>query len=242
MFKFSSANSKISKLHKVYRLRKYNEKTGKKIFSFDLISGHSCPGANECHAKVIIEDGKRLVKDGKEMKFRCFSASQEALYTGVYNLRKHNFDLMKSLKNDSDITEELLRTFPKNVGILRFHVAGDVFTDRQFQAYCNLAKENKNTLFYAYTKSLRIFVKNRDLMPSNFRIVASKGGRYDDMIEPNNINYSEVVDNERQAKLLGLPVDIDDSHAVFGQSSALIIHGVQPPEINARVKNSLLNA
>lgn len=242
MFKFSQGNSKTKKLHKVYRLRKFNEKTGKTVRSFDMISGHSCVGAKECLAKVIEENGKRKLVDGKDMKFRCFSASQEALYTNVYKLRKHNFDLMKSLKTDSDITEELLRAFPKNVGILRFHVAGDVFTDRQFQAYCNLARENKNTLFYAYTKSLRIMVKNRDLMPSNFRMVASKGGRYDDMIEPNNINYSEVVDNERQAKLLGLPVDIDDSHAVFGQSSALIIHGVQPPEINARIKHSLLNA
>lgn len=242
MFKFSQGNSKTKKLHKVYRLRKFNEKTGKTVRSFDMISGHSCVGAKECLAKVIEENGKRKLVDGKDMKFRCFSASQEALYTNVYKLRKHNFDLMKSLKTDSDITEELLRAFPKNVGILRFHVAGDVFTDRQFQAYCNLARENKNTLFYAYTKSLRIMVKNRDLMPSNFRMVASKGGRYDDMIEPNNINYSEVVDNEHQAKLLGLPVDIDDSHAVFGQSSALIIHGVQPPEINARVKHSLLNA
>jgi hypothetical protein len=242
MFKFSPANTKLQKLNKVYRLRKYNEKSGKKIYSLDLLSGHSCPGANECHSKVVIIDGKKKIKDGKDIKFRCFSASQEVVYGGVYDLRKHNFDLMKSLKTESEITEELLRVFPKNVGILRFHVAGDVFRDTQFQAYCNLARENKNTLFYGYTKSLRILVNNKHLMPSNFRMIASKGGRYDSMIEEHNLNFSQVVDNEHQAKLLGLPVDTDDSHAVFNQSCALVIHNQQPQHINLRVKNSFMPA
>jgi hypothetical protein len=239
MFKFSPANTKLQKLNKVYRLRGFNSMSGKKIYSLDLSSGWSCPGANECHSKVVIIDGKKKIKDGKDIKFRCFSASQESVFTGVYNLRKHNFDLMKSLKTESEITEELLRAFPKNVGIVRFHVAGDVFVDRQFQAYCNLAKENKRTKFYGYTKSLRILVNNKHLMPSNFCMIASKGGRYDSMIEEYNLNFSQVVDNERQAKLLGLPIDTDDSHAVFNQSCALVIHNTQPEHINLRVKKSM---
>jgi len=172
MFKFSPANTKIKKLHEVYKLRKFNKKTGKQIFSFDLLSGHSCPGANECLSKVVEDNGKRKLVDGKDMEFRCFSASQEVVYTGVYNLRKANFDLMKSLKTNSDITEELLRVFPKNTGIVRFHVSGDVFNKEQLFAYFNLARENKNTKFYGYTKSLRLVTQHLDLFPSNFALVA----------------------------------------------------------------------
>lgn len=239
MFKFSQANGKISKLHDSYRLRSFNKKTGKKIYSFDILSGRSCPYANECKAHVEIVEGKRKIKDGKDMKFRCFSASQEAVYSNVYKLRSENFNLLRSLKTESDITEGLLKAFPKNVGILRFHVAGDLFKKDQFLAYCNLAKENSKTKFYGYTKNLKVWTENKDSMPNNFRIVASRGGRLDHMITEYNLSESVVIDNEKEAKKIGYPIDYDDSHALRGVSSCLVIHGVQSKEINERVKHSL---
>lgn len=242
MFKFSQANGKISKLHESYRLRSFNKKTGKEIYSFDILSGISCPYANECKAKVVIVDGKRKIKDGKDMLYRCFSASQEAVYSNVYKLRSSNFNLLRSLKTEGDITEELLKTFPKNVGILRFHVAGDLFKKDQFLAYCNLAKENPKTKFYGYTKNLKVWTENKDSMPSNMKYIASRGGRLDHMIEKYNLPEAVVIDNEKQAKIIGYPIDYDDSHALYGKSCCLKIHGVQSPEINARVKHSLLNA
>ena len=234
MLKFSPANTKLKKLHDNYRLRSYNKKTGKQIYSFDILSGVSCPGANECFSKVIIEDGIKKIKDGKDMKFRCFSASQEVLLPKLYNLRKNNFDVIRSLKTESDITEELLKYFPskKNIGILRFHVGGDIFKEEQLLAYFNLAREFPKTRFYAYTKSLRIYTRNMDKMPENMKIVASKGGRYDSYIEEYNLPFSQVVYCKNEAKKLGLPIDYDDSHCVFGKSSALLIHGQGP-------KNSL---
>jgi outer membrane lipoprotein-sorting protein len=240
MFKFSQANGKISKLHDSYRLRSFNKKTGKKIYSFDILSGISCAYAHECKAKVIIVDGKRKVKDGKDMKFRCFSASQEAVYSNVYKLRANNFNLLRSLKTESDITEELLKAFPKNVGIVRFHVAGDVFKKDQFLAYCNLAKENAKTKFYSYTKNLKVWTENRDSMPDNYKIIASRGGRLDHMISQYNLPEAVVIDNEKQAKVIGYPIDYDDSHALYGRSCCLVIHGQNPPHINLRVKNSFI--
>ena len=228
MFKFSPANTKLKKLHKVKKLKNYNAMSGKKIFSLDLLAGHSCPGANECHSKVVEENGKRKLVDGKDMEFRCFSASQEVVYTGVYNLRKHNFDFMKSLKTESDITEELLKVFPKKVGILRFHVSGDVFKKEQLLAYFNLARENKNTRFYSYSKSLRLITQHLDKFPSNFNLLASKGGRYDNLISKFNLPFSQVVYSEQEAKELGLPLDDDDSHCVLGKSCSLLIHANGP--------------
>ena len=48
----------------------------------------------DCHFEV---DGKRRIKDGPDNEFRCFSASQEAQYTNVYNARKHNFDTLRNV-------------------------------------------------------------------------------------------------------------------------------------------------
>ena len=91
MLKFSNANAKIEALKKVPELAHYLY--GKrKVYSFDMISGHTCPFADQCLSKAILVDGRRKIKDGPNTVFRCFSASQEVQYTNVYNLRKGNFD------------------------------------------------------------------------------------------------------------------------------------------------------
>ena len=52
MIKFSAANTKLKKLYKVAALAKWLA-GGKKIYSFDLLSGHSCPFADRCLSKAI---------------------------------------------------------------------------------------------------------------------------------------------------------------------------------------------
>ena len=96
MVKWSEANAKIEALQTVESLQQYLE--GKKVYSFDLLSGFSCPFAKECLSKATENsEGKRTIKDGPHTKFRCFSASQEVQYTGVYNRRKNNFDSLRKL-------------------------------------------------------------------------------------------------------------------------------------------------
>lgn len=240
MFKFSPANTKLKKLNKVVELENYNSVSGKKVYSFDLLSGYTCPGANECLSRVVEINGSRKIKDGPNTQFRCFSASQEALLTNVYNLRKHNTTLMRSLSSTKQITKMLVDSLPKNAGIVRFHVSGDIFKAAQFLSYCKLAELNQNTLFYGYTKSLPIFIKYRDKMPSNFRMLASRGGKYDDLIDEYDLPFSRVVFSIKEAEDLGLPIDDDDSHAALGISCALLAHGTMPKGSDAAKAISLL--
>ena len=44
MIMFTKKNAKLDKLAAL---------TGKKVFAFSLLSGHTCPFAKECHSKVI---------------------------------------------------------------------------------------------------------------------------------------------------------------------------------------------
>ena len=124
--KFSPANAKTKALSSVPSLAMFLE--GKrKIYSFDLLSGWSCPAAKDCLSKVVVIDGKHKIKDGPDTQFRCFSASQEICYPNVYNLRKNNFDHIRKFKMAYDIYVELNNVMPKNLGICRIHVAGDFF-------------------------------------------------------------------------------------------------------------------
>jgi hypothetical protein len=233
MVKFSAANTKLKKLYKVESLKKWL--TGKrKIYSFDLLSGWSCPAANACKSKVIIdENGKRKIQDGPETQFRCFSASQEALYPNVYNLRKANFDALINAQTGKAIKDLIQAAFPKNAGIVRIHVAGDFFSKAYMWAWLQIAIENPHILFYAYTKQIPFLLELQSMgIPDNLVFTASYGGRHDDLISIHNLRTAVVVENEIQASSLELEVDDDDSHAADpekrNQSFALVIHGTQP--------------
>jgi len=231
MLKFSKANAKIEALKQVDELKPYLTDK-RKVYSFDLLSGYSCPFAKQCLSKAVQdENGKRKIQDGIDTEFRCFSASQEVQYTNVYNLRKHNFDLLRRTTS-KDIL--LMDSLPKDAGIVRIHVAGDFFSPAYMQAWWLTASENPNTLFYAYTKSLRYWINVVNEMPilDNLVLTASYGGREDYLIDEHNLRFSKVVYSEQEAHDLNLAIDHDDSHAAIpslrNQSFALMLHGTQP--------------
>jgi hypothetical protein len=244
MLKFSPANAKTEALKQIEELKPFLADK-RKIYSLDLLSGYSCPYANECLSKAVAdENGKRTIRDGKNTKFRCFSASQEVQYNGVYNLRKHNFDLLRQPNTHMDLL--LMDSLPKNAGIIRIHVAGDFFSPEYMWAWWLTASENPNVLFYAYTKSLRYWIDVVNEMPilDNLVLTASYGGRDDHLIDELGLRATKVVFSEAEAEALGLEIDHDDSHAarpsLRDQDFALLIHGTQPKDTAASEALKLL--
>ena len=233
MLKFSDANAKTKQLSKVAMLSQQYLDNGRKIVSLDISSGWSCPFANDCLSKVHIINSKRKIKDGPKTKFRCFSASQEALFPPVYEARKHNYDLLRST-NFVGMSKMISEAIPKKTGIIRIHVGGDFFNQDYFDSWLAVAKSHPHILFYAYTKSLTYWIKrraNRDI-PKNFILTASRGGRLDHLIKPKRLREAIVVFSENEANRLNLDIDHDDSHAanpaIKKQNFALLIHGIQP--------------
>ena len=233
MLKFSKANAKTQALKNDSELADYLTDK-RKIYSLDLLSGYSCPYAEKCLSKAVVQpNGKRKIKDGKKTEFRCFSASQEVQYTNVYNSRKHNFDLLRK-QNHEEMVKLINSSLPENAGIVRIHVAGDFFSRDYMHAWYMVAALNPNVLFYAYTKSLKFWVGGINELPilHNFVLTASYGGRDDHMIDEFNLRSTKVVFSEAEAEELGLAIDHDDSHAakpsLRDQDFALLIHGTQP--------------
>jgi len=231
MLKFSKANAKLDQLHDVDELQ-YWLQDRRKVYSFDLISGWSCPQAKDCLSKVVQIGDKRRIKDGKDCQFRCFSASQEVVFPAVYDNRKANFDGLKFRKSSYDMAHAIADAMPKNLGICRIHVAGDFFNQKYFRAWHLVAEWYPDRLFYAYTKSLNYWVEDREHLPKNMVLTASRGGRLDHLIDEHNLRESVVVYSEEEADDLGLIIDHDDSHAALPNnrhnSFALLIHGQQP--------------
>jgi hypothetical protein len=239
MLKFSPANAKTAAMSAVDTLKPFLANK-RKIYSLDLLSGYSCPFAKACLSKAKPQDnGKLKIWDGPDNEFRCFSASQEAQYTNVYNARKHNFDMLRGCTSAQGMADLIINALPANLGICRIHVAGDFFNQNYFDAWLQVSRLYPDRLFYAYTKSLNFWLARRQQVNStpNFVLTASYGGRLDSLIKPRRLRNVKVVFTEAEAGKL--PIDHDDSHAadpsVQKNSFALLLHGTQPKGSNAAV-------
>lgn len=223
MLKFGKNNSKLKNLA---------AKIGCDVYTFSIPSGHACPFAHLCLSKAIVENGKRKIIDGPHTQYRCFSASSEVIYPALYDMVWHNWNELKACRSLHEMTVLILESIPVKARCIRIHIDGDFYTPTYFKAWCDVALLRNDILFYAYTKSLPFWVDNRDIVPDNFILTASRGGTRDDLIDSENLREARVVYTEAEAKSLGLEIDHDDSHAALPrlkhQSFALLIHGIQP--------------
>jgi hypothetical protein len=238
MLVYSDANAKTKALYDVPELAHWLG-GGRKVVSLDLLSGFSCPFAEECLSKAVtLENGRRKIKDGPKTKFRCFSASQEVQYTGVYNRRSKNYKILKPLSTSS-MVDLLAEAMPKKTGIVRIHVAGDFFNQKYFDAWVSMANRFPHILFYAYTKSLRYWVARLDEIPYNLVLTASMGGREDYLADDYSLRKTHVIFSENEAATMGLEIDHSDEHAAVPEwrenDFALLIHGTQPKGSDAAV-------
>lgn len=207
---------------------------GRKVYTFSLLSGYTCPFAKECLVKATLgDDNKYHLEYGKDNVFGCFSASQEVLYPMVFKQRKHNTDILKANAGSFvDMSNIIVASLPKDAGIVRIHVGGDFFNKNYFKAWICAAILKPDVHFYAYTKSLKFWLAEAANIPKNFILTASYGGYADDLIVKHNLRYAKVVFSEKEAEDLGLEIDHDDSFAAKIEkkdiSFALLLHGVQP--------------
>ena len=242
---FSDANAKTRALARVPALRRYL-KNQRRIFSFDLPSGYTCPGADTCLAKAILgQNGKRSIWTGPNADHRCFSASAEAAYPSVHTMRHRNFNALRGLRTTDAMARAILQALPLQAGIVRLHVAGDYFSAAYFRAWLQVARARPAVLFYGYTKSLPYWLDARDDVrrTRNLVLTASYGGKHDALIRSERLRSVKVAWSVAGAGRL--PIDHDDSHAADPtrrrQSFALLLHGTQPAGSPAAAAKRALN-
>lgn len=220
------------------KFSKGNAKLGKDTLIFSLSAGHSCPGAKDCKSSVSVNtDGKRQIEDAPGNVFRCYAASAEVRLPKVYELRRHNYDLLLGLRETSKMVAAILDGLHK-VGMngikkVRVHESGDYFSFSYFKAWMEVATAFPNVTFYSYTKSLPHVIngKSKGIIPPNFIFTASKGGHFDHLIEPNGFKSVTVTTTEAETeavKTKGGKFDHDDSLALGDADFFLQVHGQQP--------------
>jgi hypothetical protein len=210
------------------KFAKGNAKLTKDTAVFSLPAGHTCPAALLCQSRADRNGGG--ITDGKETKFRCYAASSENLFPNIRISRWRNFEALKACGGMVAMADLIERSMPvKGIKLCRIHASGDFFSQTYFDAWLLVAQRKPDIIFYAYTKALPYWLARRYAIPSNFKLVASRGGKYDSLIESNNLRNVSVVYSEGEASSKGLPIDHDDTHAWKSNDNfALLLHGTQP--------------
>lgn len=220
MLKFSFDNRKMHELANMLGIGR------KAVASFDLPAGYTCPMANLCKAYAHKMTGK--ITDGKDMKFRCYAASGEAMFPSVRKARWHNFDELRG-KSVSEMVALIESSLPKNLKVLRIHSSGDFFSRDYFMAWMIVSENHPEITFFGYTKVLEYVDESAY---SNLHLVYSHGGKQDDMVTNQPVAY--VVMTEKDAVEKGLPLACKENPAddyvyvVSQQSFAIALHGTQP--------------
>lgn len=221
-----------------------NAKLPKDVHHFSLPSGFTCPGAKDCKSYANPDTGH--IKDGPHTEFRCFSASTESTYSNVRAARWYNRKLLAKCRGAQEIYELIKASLPPklfNLRKLRIHVAGDFYGMDYFEAWMRVARENPGILFYAYTKSLHLWVKKIDEVPANLYLTASRGGKFDHLIDEYDLPNATVVYHPSEAEEKGMKIDHDESIAMSASrgSFALLLHGTQPAGSDAAKSLAKLN-
>lgn len=209
-----------------------NAKLNKNTVIFNLPAGKTCPGALFCLSFAVAdENGKRSIRDGEHTQFRCFAASSEVQYDGVYQNRANNLqEIVKALRegNCADlINEALQKARKKNTKLVRIHESGDFFSAAYLQAWVMVAMHNPDLKFYCYSKNLPLFMGLK--LPENFYLTASYGGKFDYLIDEGFFpRYSKVFMSEDDAIAAGFKVDSQDRSCFEEGPFALLVHGTQP--------------
>ncbi len=232
---FSTGNDKLQKLA---------------ITAFDLPAGYTCPFAKVC--KTIAHKTGGKFAGGKSIKqtgdVRCYAASGEAIFPNVRKMRWRNFDLLNEFKgNVEGMAQLILRSMDfheskkPRVRVMRIHSAGDFFSQEYFDAWTEAARQRDDVLFYAYTKSLPFWQKRKANLPGNFRLIASEGGKRDELIDKEQFRHAVIVKDKGEAIRRKLNIDINDFLAALGDENfALLMHGSQ--KAGPAAKQSYANA
>lgn len=207
-----------------------NAKLARDTAIISLPAGHTCPFAKNCRSSVNRTTGK--VEDGPHTQFRCYATGAEALFPTVRNSRWDNLNAIEAASSVIAIANLIEQSLDgkKNIKLVRFHQSGDFYSQTYFDAWLLFAQQHPELTVYGYTKALPFWVKRLHLIPSNFKIVASRGGTHDYLIAMFGLRSARVVLSEREARRKWkLKIDHDDTLVwKYDKDFAIVIHGTQP--------------
>jgi hypothetical protein len=158
------------------KMKKTSKENNAKIFNFSI------PAYKTKSGKVTCPFAAACVK-------YCYA--QKGNYTRfpiVQELMEKKYNLSQTDKFVSLMSKEVVK---KKATHIRIHDSGDFYSPLYLQKWVDIANDNKEVIFYAYTKSIKFFVEGF-AVPTNLKIIFSEGSKTDDLIDVNKHRHARI--------------------------------------------------
>ena len=169
------------------KIKKTSKENNAKIFNFSI------PAYKTKDGKVTCPFADSCVK-------YCYA--QKGNYTRfpvVQELMEEKYKISKTNTFIPLMNEEIKK---KKATHVRIHDSGDFYSPTYLQKWLDIATQNKDVIFYAYTKSIKFFVDGLKL-PKNLKIIFSEGSKTDNLIDVNKHRHARIFKSKELLKAAG---------------------------------------
>jgi len=184
--------------------------SSERIFNFGIPAYKSKSGLITCPSAGICKNG-------------CYATMGTYIWEQVQNAYERRLKLTQSKKFSDVISEEIQR---RDIKYVRIHDSGDFYNSEYLSKWIKVMELNPSVTFYAYTKQVKLL--KSFVLPDNFKVIYSFGGKQDKLINTKCDRHSKVFMNETELKEAGY-VDASKNDAVAFQNISkkigLIYHG-----------------
>ena len=168
-------------------MKKTSKENKAKIFNFSI------PAYKTRSGKVTCPFAKECVK-------YCYA--QKGNYTRFPKVQELMEQKYKISKTDTFIplmNEEIKK---KKATHVRIHDSGDFYSINYLLKWIQITNDNKDVIFYAYTKSIKFF-KGCINIPKNLKIIFSEGSKTDNLINTAKDRHARIFKSKELLSAAG---------------------------------------
>lgn len=155
---------------------------------------------------------------------------------GSYNFRSslvaHTRNLQYVLDAPFDFADQMIQEIKRKrkVHAIRIHDASDYISRAYFMVWKTIMEACPEVMFYSYTKVIPLFKKleAEGMLPKNFTVIYSEGGKFDHLIDKSKDRHSHVFSTEADCIAAGYVLNEEDDMPATDPSImkiGLVVHG-----------------
>ena len=163
------------------KMKKTSKENKAKIFNFSIPAYKTkdgritCPFADSCVKYCYAQKGNYI------------------RFPKISELMEEKYKISKTNSFIPLMNEEIRK---KKATHVRIHDSGDFYSPTYLQKWVDIATQNNDVIFYAYTKSIKFFIDGLKL-PKNLKIIFSEGSKTDDLINTAKDRHARIFKRER---------------------------------------------
>jgi len=143
--------------------------------------------------------GKTVCPFAKDCIKYCYAQKGNYRYPSVIKGLNNRYELSKTADFVPKMNATIILERPTHI---RIHDSGDFYSIAYLKKWVSIAKQNKDVIFYAYTKSIKFFIDGLKL-PKNMKIIFSEGSKTDNLINVNKHRHARIFKSKELLNAAG---------------------------------------